>query len=337
MQFGHYISGIAHLVLLTGLFIGPVFQKEVDPIEYSSVSLISEQEFIDLSASNISPSVSEETSTFTQMDENDDKLNFAFKEESQILKSEGPEVVLDEPLEPLIEKPEIEIPPSPKTPEVSEKLQPPVSEILNKLPDVQDEPAKFEKPSTVLTSTKIPQPETKLSESLKSATKSIDEQDTVEEKKKISGDNLISSLRPKRRPRYIQEPNFETKSESKIIESAISEAIQSSASQNSLSNPLTETETDNLQAAIQACWLRDPGSLAEDVQLTVFMSLDRNGRVNPTSIQVVEISGGDEDAQKVAFRRAKIAIISCGKNGYKLPPNKYELWREIEVVFDPTK
>ena len=64
--------------------------------------------------------------------------------------------------------------------------------------------------------------------------------------------------------------------------------------------------------------------------------LDRNGRVNPNSIQVIEISGGDENAQKVAFRRAKIAIISCGKNGYKLPPNKYERWREIEVVFDPT-
>ena len=155
-------------------------------------------------------------------------------------------------------------------------------------------------------------------------------------KKKTSADNLVSSLRPKSRPRYIQEPNFETKSESNIIESAISEAIQTSAPQNTLSNPLTETETDNLQAAIQACWFRDPGSLAEDVQLTVLMSLDRNGRVNPTSIQIVEISGGDEDAQKVAFRRAKIAIISCGKNGYKLPPNKYELWREIEVVFDPT-
>ena len=51
MHFGHYISGFAHLGLLTGLFIGPVFQKEVDPIEYSNVSLISEQDFIDLTAS----------------------------------------------------------------------------------------------------------------------------------------------------------------------------------------------------------------------------------------------------------------------------------------------
>ena len=336
MHLGYYISGIAHLVLLMGLLVGPVFQKEVDPIEYSSVSLISEQDFIDLTASNISPLVSEETNTFTPMDDNDDKLNFMFNEESQILKSEGPEVVLDEPLEPLIKKPEIEIAPTPKPFEISEELRPPVSEIINKLPDVQNETAKFDKPKKVLTPIKIPQPAINLSESLKNATKSIDDLDIAGEKKKTSADNLVSSLRPKSRPRYIPETNFESKSESKVIEAAISDAIQSSAPQNTLSNPLTETETDNLQAAIQACWLRDPGSLAEDVQLTVLMSLDRNGRVNPTSIQIVEISGGDEDAQKVAFRRAKIAIISCGKNGYKLPPNKYELWREIEVVFDPT-
>ena len=80
MHFGHYISGIAHLVLLTGLLVGPVFQREVDPIEYSSVSLISEQDFIDLTASNVSPLVSEETNTFIPMDDNDDKLNFIFNE-----------------------------------------------------------------------------------------------------------------------------------------------------------------------------------------------------------------------------------------------------------------
>ena len=336
MHFGHYISGFAHLGLLTGLFIGPVFQKEVDPIEYSSVSLISEQDFIDLTASNISPLVSEETSTFTPVNENDDRLNFMFNEESKVLKSEGPEVVLDEPLEPVIKKPEIETALTQKPPEISEEPQPPVSEVVIKVPDVQNETVKFEKPSKVLTPTRIPQPEIKLSHLLESTKEPFNELDIVENKKKASADNTVSSLRPKSRPRYIPEPNFESKTESKVIESAISDAIQSSVPQNTLSNPLTETETDNLQAAIQACWLRDPGSLAEDVKLTILMSLDRNGRVDPTSIHVVEISGGDEDAQNVAVRRAKIAIISCGKNGCKLPPNKYERWREIEVVFDPT-
>ena len=138
MHFGHYISGFAHLGLLTGLFIGPVFQKEVDPIEYSSVSLISEQDFIDLTASNNSPLVSEKTSTFTPVDQNDDKLNFKVNEESKVLKSEGPEVVLDEPLEPVMKKPEIETALTQKTPEISKELQPLVSEMLNKLPDVEN-------------------------------------------------------------------------------------------------------------------------------------------------------------------------------------------------------
>ena len=336
MHFGHYISGFAHMGLLTGLFIGPVFQKEVDPIEYSSVSLISEQDFIDLTASNFSPLVSEKTSTFTPADQNADKINFMINEESKVLKSEGPEVVLDEPIEPVMKKLDIERPLTQKTTEISEELQPLASKMVNKLPDIQNKTAKLDNLGKVLTPNKIPQPEINLSQSLESATEPVDEQDIVEGEKKASADNLDSSLRPKSRPRYIPEPNFENKSESQVIESAISDAIQSSAPQNTLGNPLTETETDNLQAAIQACWLRDPGSLAEDVKLTVLISLDRNGRVNSSSIQIVEISGGDDDAQKVAFRRAKIAIISCGKNGYKLPPDKYARWREIEVVFDPT-
>ena len=227
MHFGHYISGFAHLGLLTGLFIGPVFQKEVDPIEYSNVSLISEQDFIDLTASNISPLVSEKTSTFTPAYQNDDKSNFMFNEESKVLKSEGPEVVLDEPLEPVMKKPEIEIALTQKTPEVSEELQPLAPEMVNKLPDVQNKTAKFDKPSKVLTPNKIPQPEINLSQSLESATEPVDVQDIVEDNKKSAADNMVSSPRPKSRPRYIPEPNFENKSESQVIESAISDAIQS--------------------------------------------------------------------------------------------------------------
>jgi hypothetical protein len=336
MHFGHYISGFAHVGLLTALFIGPVFQNNVEPVDYSSVSLISKQDFIDLTASNISPSVSEDVSKFVPMNENDDKLNFTFNEESKILKSEGPEVVLDEPLKPEIKKPAIELDLKQSPPEISKELKSPVSEIANKIPDIQNESTKLNKPSKALKPNKMTQPEINLSQELEISKSSVDELAVVKDNIKASTDIIVSSPRPKSRPRYNSKPNFENKSESKVIESAVSDVLQLSPAQNTLSDPLTETETDNLQAAIQTCWLRDPGSLAEDVKLTIFMSLDRNGRVNPNSIRVVEISGGDEVAQKVAFRRAKIAIISCGKNGYKLPPNKYERWREIEVVFDPT-
>ena len=211
-----------------------------------------------------------------------------------------------------------------------------MSDTVNHLSDLQTETAEINKPSKVEKPAPITQPEVEVSQTLENTTKSVDKLSVTEKKENSISDTLVSSLKPKSRPPRVSKPNFENKSESKVIEAEVSDAMQKSVTQNTLSKPLTETETENLQAAIEACWLRDPGSLAEDVKLTVLMALDRNGRVNPNSIQVIEISGGDENAQKVAFRRAKIAIISCGKNGYKLPPNKYERWREIEVVFDPT-
>ena len=336
MHFGYYISGFAHLGLLMGLLIGPIFQKDVEPVEYSSVSLISEQEFIDLTASNISPKVSEEASELTPLDENEDKLDLLFNKEPEVLKSEGPDVILDEPLEPVIKKPDVEIALTESTPEIADEIKRPESDTVNNLSDLQTETAEINKPSKVVKPAPITQPEVEVSQTLENTTKSVDKLSVTEKKENSISDTLVSSLKPKSRPPRVSKPNFENKSESKVIESDASDAMQKSVTQNTLSKPLTETETENLQAAIEACWLRDPGSLAEDVKLTVLMALDRNGRVNPNSIQVIEISGGDENAQKVAFRRAKIAIISCGKNGYKLPPNKYERWREIEVVFDPT-
>ena len=336
MHFGYYISGFAHLGLLMGLLIGPIFQKDVEPVEYSSVSLISEQEFIDLTASNISPKVSEEASELAPLDENEDKLDLLFNKESEVLKSEGPDVILDEPLEPVIKKPDVEIALTESTPEIADEIKRPESDTVNNLSDLQTETAEINKPSKVVKPAPITQPEVEVSQTLENTTKSVDKLSVTEKKENSISDTLVSSLKPKSRPPRVSKPNFENKSESKVIESDASDAMQKSVTQNTLSKPLTETETENLQAAIEACWLRDPGSLAEDVKLTVLMALDRNGRVNPNSIQVIEISGGDENAQKVAFRRAKIAIISCGKNGYKLPPNKYERWREIEVVFDPT-
>ena len=336
MHFGYYISGFAHLGLLMGLLIGPIFQKDVEPVEYSSVSLISEQEFIDLTASNISPKVSEEASELTPLDENEDKLDLLLKEDSKVLKSEGPDVILDEPLEPIIKIPDVEIALTERPPEISDEIKRPVSQTVNNLFDLQSEAPEINKPIKVQKPAPIPQPEVEVSQMLENTTKTADNSNVKEKKEKFISDTLVSSLKPKSRPPRVSKPNFENKSESKVVEPGVSDASQRSVTQNTLSKPLTETETENLQAAIEACWLRDPGSLAEDVKLTVLMALDRNGRVNPNSIQVIEISGGDENAQKVAFRRAKIAIISCGKNGYKLPPNKYERWREIEVVFDPT-
>lgn len=332
MHFGHYISGFAHLGLLTGLFIGPVFQKEVDPIEYSNVSLISEQDFIDLTASNISPKVSEETSELTPLNENEDKLNLLINEETNVLRSEGPEVVLDEPLAPLIQQSDLETVLTKRPPELSDEINPPVSQTVNTLPDIESETAKITKPSKVQKPVQIPQPETDASQNFENINTVSDGPNILKDKDTAEPNILVSSLRPKTRPRS----NFENKSESEMIEAAISDAIQQSSGQSTLGKPLTFSEIEKLKYTIKENWSIDPGSLSQEVKVKIHFSLKRNGTCDRKSIRVSEVIGGNKAAQQVAIRRAKIAVSTCDSKGYKLPPDKYESWRDIEIVFDPT-
>ena len=332
MHFGHYISGFAHLGLLTGLFIGPVFQKEVDPIEYSNVSLISEQDFIDLTASNISPKVSEETSELTPLNENEDKLNLLINEETNVLRSEGPEVVLDEPLAPLIQQSDLETVLTKRPPELSDEINPPVSQTVKTLPDIESETAKITKPSKVQKPVQIPQPETDASQNFENINTVSDGPNILKDKDTAEPNILVSTLRPKTRPRS----NFENKSESEMIEAAISDAIQQSSGQSTLGKPLTFSEIEKLKYTIKENWSIDPGSLSQEVKVKIHFSLKRNGTCDRKSIRVSEVIGGNKAAQQVAIRRAKIAVSTCDSKGYKLPPDKYESWRDIEIVFDPT-
>ena len=332
MHFGYYISGFAHLGLLTGLLIGPIFQKDEEPIEYSSVSLISEQEFIDLTASNIAPKVSEETSELTPLDENEDKLNLLLNEETKVLKSEGPEVVLDEPLAPAIKKPELEIALTERPPELSDEINPPVSQTVNTLPDIESETAKITKPSKVQKPVQIPQPETDASQNFENINTVSDGPNILKDKDTAEPNILVSSLRPKTRPRS----NFDNKSENEMIEAAISDVIRQSSGQNTLSKPLTFSEIEKLKYTIKENWSIDPGSLSQEVKVKIHFSLKRNGTCDRKSIRVSEVTGGNKAAQEVAIRRAKIAVSTCDSKGYKLPPEKYESWRDIEIVFDPT-
>lgn len=330
MHFGYYISGFAHLGLLMGLLIGPIFQKDVEPVEYSSVSLISEQEFIDLTASNISPKVSEEASELTPLDENEDKLDLLFNKESEVLKSEGPDVILDEPLEPVIKKPDVEIALTERPPEISDEIKHPVSETVNNLSGLQTETLEINKPSKVQKPAPIPQPEVEVSQNFGNITTAENKESDIL-KKEVTAEPtiLVSSLRPKTRPRS----NFENKSENKMIEAAINSAMQQSSGQNTSINRLTFSEIEEMKSAIKGKWNIDENSLAAQVIVKISFSHKRDGTCDRKSIRVSEVIGGDKAARDVAKRRAKQAVHNCESLDYKLPPEKYESWRDVEIVF----
>lgn len=100
--------------------------------------------------------------------------------------------------------------------------------------------------------------------------------------------------------------------------------------------PLTGGERDALRVAVQRCW--NVGSLSSEALRTtveVAVSMTREGRPDIGSIRLVGSSGGSDAAAKQAYEAARRAIIRCGTDGFDLPVEKYDQWREIEMTFNP--
>ncbi len=100
--------------------------------------------------------------------------------------------------------------------------------------------------------------------------------------------------------------------------------------------PLSGGEREAFKLAVQSCWVVDVGSQAADVKVTVGFNLDRDGRVNASSLRLVGATGGSGQAAQIAFQSARRAVLRCqGPEGYDLPPEKYDVWKEIEMTFNP--
>nr|WP_045683809.1 energy transducer TonB [Roseovarius sp. BRH_c41] len=100
--------------------------------------------------------------------------------------------------------------------------------------------------------------------------------------------------------------------------------------------PLTSGEKDALRVAVQQCW--NVGSLStEALGTTVVVSvrMGEDGRPDNGSIRMDSFSGGADAAARQAFEAARRAIIRCGANGFNLPADKYDQWRDIEMTFNP--
>ncbi|WP_231701074.1 hypothetical protein [Aliiruegeria sabulilitoris] len=100
--------------------------------------------------------------------------------------------------------------------------------------------------------------------------------------------------------------------------------------------PLSAGEKDALRLGVQRCW--NVGSLSTDAlrtTITVYFEMDQNARPVSGTIRMLDSVGGSAAAANQAFEAARRAIIRCGVSGYGLPPEKYDQWREVEVVFNP--
>jgi hypothetical protein len=94
---------------------------------------------------------------------------------------------------------------------------------------------------------------------------------------------------------------------------------------------LTLSEKDALRAQMQRCWSPPVGVRgSRDLVITVQFRLAPDGSVT----DIVEVAAeGVGRLYDVAADAARRAVLQC--QPYRLPPNKYEAWKEVRVNFDP--
>lgn len=100
-----------------------------------------------------------------------------------------------------------------------------------------------------------------------------------------------------------------------------------------VSAELTTKDMARLRQEIAVCWQVNP----DLPPVTLRFSLDRSGEPQDASVRITHPKSGTDAAIEQAFGLAKRAVLRCGRDGFTLPVEKYEKWRDIELTFDPER
>jgi uncharacterized membrane protein len=101
---------------------------------------------------------------------------------------------------------------------------------------------------------------------------------------------------------------------------------------------LSAQEKADFGAQVARCWnMSGLTDAAKRTVVTVAFELNRQGMPQPKSFRLIGAGKDTSDAVKSAYAMAKRAILRCGAKGYELPLEKYELWRNTELTFNPER
>ncbi|WP_422047843.1 energy transducer TonB [Shimia sp.] len=361
MHIGHYISGIAHTGLIGWVLFGGVLNPDPPPMEVTDVSVISSAEFDALVRSQESPDTVTEVALPTPPEELEPTPELTSQADDTPEQVTPPEAL---PTEPDVTPELTEVtPPAPIEPDDAAQEAPelptPVSDSAVIIPDAPVRPAAPQAERVAPEPVAPPEPETAIADTLQEATQpdeSAEVQDEVQEEtapeaasteiatepkqEELASAAPSRSLRPRVRPTAqpapaAEAPTAETTDDA--IAAALAEASASEATETTAAPsgpPLSQGERDGLRVAVQQCWVVDVGSRAADVTVVVGLSLDRNGKVQG-DIKLLSAEGGDDAATRTAFQAARRAVLRCQKDGYDLPVEKYDHWRDVEITFNP--
>ncbi|MEL7344915.1 MAG: hypothetical protein AAFN59_08640 [Pseudomonadota bacterium] len=361
MTMGWIISGVAHGALILVLLVGGIFNRDrLPPVSVAEVSILTEAQFAALMPAGdpprlvteavqpASPPIEEETPATPQEDTQPDQSEPGVTEPPDAPSSipetpdplPAPVAVEDtEPAPPTPpsqaqDTPVIAALPPPPAPRVAPEPAAPPPPDAERAPDViQDSaPAPEPDPEPVVEDEPPAAPEEATTEIVTEAEQS--------DPTSLRASDVTASVRPKARPRTITaapEPATTpaVQPAPSSTDAAVAAAVDTPRPAVPSGPPLTGGERDALRLAVASCWVVDVGSQSANVTITVAVSMNRDGTVVGNAVRRVSATGGDDAAQRSAFEKARRAILRCQRGGFPLPVEKYEQWREIEMVFNP--
>jgi hypothetical protein len=337
---GVKISGIAHGVLIgIAMFGMPLFSADSEnAIQISEVSLITSDQFAAMASGSTAPA-SKPTEVLPKPVEPTQEPEFEEPVGEVETQTTAPVAQTENigELRPVTEEPAPPKPAKTISNAVVEAPTEPVKPTLAPKPSVIETPSPSEPPK--------PKPEA-TSAAKESTTQIVTEAETPDSKLAPA-----QSSRPKGRPRNLKpaeaprpKPETETKPDTTsdvedTIAKAIADDLAKAAAKPSnqpasvTGPPMTGSETSGLVFAIQQCW-NVPVGLENDSSniITMGVKLTREGKLAEPPRKLAPLSGSAAGILQ-AYEAARRALIRC--QPYDLPIEKYETWKEIEVVFNP--
>ncbi len=353
MHIGHYISGAAHVGVIGWVLLGGAFQSEPPPMEVAGVSMVSTEEFNAILNAERAPFPETDVETPVAPELTEDSPALPSEEDTPVPTERPAETETIEP----DTSPDLSDLTAPKPAEVTDDaptLTPPTEEMAVLIPREIVRPTARPTNRVAPEPVAEPEPDTKVDDIVRETSKPDESAaESIEEPQEATAPEAASteivteakeqpplapkaSLRPVvRPPSQASRPAASTPNVAAGADAAVAAALAEAAAAPS-GPPLTSGEKDSMRVAVQNCWVVDVGSQASNVTVTVGFSLSQEGKVEGP-VNLLSSEGGDQTSVNTAFQAARRAILRCQKGGYKLPIEKYDHWRDIEITFNPEK
>jgi len=274
--------------------------------------------------------------------------------------SSAPETVPDVEASPVIKQPKPEDKPQDALPEIERSIEP--LEVQQELKEQVAVIAPAPSPAPRIDTKSAPKPKPSAKEAETTQSETAPDQSTpdaaepkqeqapkeaatqiVTEVEKVSDFAPTMSTIPPSRPRDLNKrvaktetvvPEAESKPEEQTSDEIASAIAEAQAEANKpIGPPLTGCEREGLVLAVQKCWNVPIGlQNADNLAVVISIELSQDGKLIK-SPKLIDPAGTPTGTLKQAFEAGRRALIRCAP--YDLPREKYEQWREIEVVFNP--